>query len=94
MPLHIDIRINDTLLNTLHIARVKGGTRPDDINDYLILDGPKPTRYEDWLIDGIAFTHRYGDGAEICVMKGIQAMQGNPLVTNMNVTAELQGEQK
>ena len=94
MPLHIDIRINDTLLNTLHIARVKGGTDADDINDYLILEGDEPLRYEDWLIDGSPFTHRYGDGAEVCVMKGIQAMQSNPLVTNANVTDELQGEQK
>jgi hypothetical protein len=25
MPLHVDIRINDHLLNTLHIGRVSGG---------------------------------------------------------------------
>ena len=76
MPIHIDIRINRELINTLHIARVKGGTDADDINDYIITDGPEPLRHEDWLIDGIPFTHRYGDGAEVCVMKGIQAMKG------------------
>ena len=76
MPLHIDIRVNRELINTLHIARVKGGTKPDDINDYLILEGDEPLRYDDWLVDGIPFTHRYGDGAEVCVMKGIQAMKG------------------
>jgi hypothetical protein len=75
MPLHVDIRINDTLINQIHIARTKGGTRADDVNEYVVVDGPKPTRYEDWLIDGITFQHRYGDGAEICVMKGIQAMK-------------------
>lgn len=75
MPLHIDIRVNETLINTLHIARVKGGTKPDDINDYVVVDGSRPTRHEDWLIDGIPFTHRYGDGAEVCVMKGIKAMK-------------------
>lgn len=79
MPIHIDIRINRGLINTLHIARVKGGTDSDDINDYLILEGDEPLRYEDWLIDGIPFTHRYGDGAEVCVMKGIQAMKGYAL---------------
>jgi hypothetical protein len=25
---------------------------------------------------GTEFKHRYGDGAEICVMKGIQALSG------------------
>ena len=77
MPLHINIMVNDYHLSTLHIARVKGGTKPDDINDYLIIEGDDyPLRHEDWLIDGIPFQHRYGDGAEICVMKGIQAMNG------------------
>lgn len=75
MPLHIDIRVNDTLLNTLHIARVRGGTNPDDINDYLIVEGDKPTRHEDWLIDGIPFKHRYGDGAEICVLRGLRVLK-------------------
>lgn len=76
MPLHIEIKVNDHHINTLHIARVRGNTNPDSINDYLIVDGPRPTRHEDWIIDGTPFTHRYGDGAEICVMKGIRAMKG------------------
>lgn len=76
MPLHIDIRVNDKLINQLHIGRVSGGTQTDDINEYLIVDGEKPTRWEDWYIDGIPFQHRYGDGAEICVMKGMQALYG------------------
>lgn len=75
MPLHIDIRVNDTLLNTLHIARVRGGTHPDDMNDYLIVEGEKPARHEDWLIEGIPFKHRYGDGAEICVMRGLRMLK-------------------
>jgi len=76
MPLHIDIKVNDKLINQLHIGRTKGGTADDDINEYLIVDGEAPTRWEDWYIDGIPFTHRYGDGAEICVMKGMQALYG------------------
>lgn len=76
MPLHIDIRVNDKLINQLHIGRTSGGTNEDDINSYLIVDGEKPLRLEDWYIDGIPFTHRYGDGAEVCVMKGMQALYG------------------
>jgi hypothetical protein len=74
MPIHVDIRVNDTLINQIHIGRVRGGTDDNDINDYLVIDGDKPTRLEDWHIDGIPFTHRYGDGAEICVAKAIDAM--------------------
>lgn len=75
MPIHVDIRINDKLINQLHISRVRGtGTNPDDINDYLVVDGPRPTRLEDWYIDGIPFKHRYGDGAEICVMRALRVL--------------------
>ena len=75
MPIHVDIKVNDTLINQIHIGRVRGtGTDPDDINDYLAIDGPRPTRLEDWLIDGIPFKHRYGDGAEICVKKALEVL--------------------
>jgi hypothetical protein len=76
MPLHVEIRINDKLINQIHIGRAKGGTNPDDINEYLVVDGEQPLRLEDWYIDGIPFTHRYGDGAEICVAKGMRALYG------------------
>jgi hypothetical protein len=88
MPLHVDIRINDTLINQIHIARIKGGTKANDVNEYVVVDGPKPARYEDWLIDGVPFTHRYGDGAEVCVARALEAWGYgcNQLVTNTNVT--------
>ena len=76
MPLHVSINVNDIPLNEIHIGRVKGGTHPYDINDYLVVDGDRPTRWEDWHIDGIPFQHRYGDGAEICVMKALEALAG------------------
>lgn len=76
MPLHVDIRVNETLINQIHIGRVRGGTHPDDINEYMVLDGPRPTRLEDWHIDGVSFTHRYGDGADKCVQRAMEALYG------------------
>ena len=76
MPLHVDIKVNNQLINQLHIGRISGGTDPDDINDYLIVDGDRPIRLEDWHINGTPFRHRYGDGAEICIMKGMEALYG------------------
>ena len=73
MPLHVDIRVNDLLINTLHIGRMSGGTRPDNINTYMIVEGERPQSVEDWL-DGVEYNHRYGDGAEVCVIKGLQAL--------------------
>lgn len=76
MPIHVDIKINDTLINTLHIGRFSGeGTRPDDVNLYLAVEGKKPQGLDDW-IKGSEFRHRYGDGAEVCVMKAIEVMYG------------------
>jgi hypothetical protein len=74
MPLHIDIRLNRELLHTLHIARLEGGTAPDDINTYVIVKGEEPLFREQWVANGTQYEHRYGDGADICVMKGIEAM--------------------
>jgi len=76
MPLHVTISVNDRLLNTLHIGRVSGGTRPDDWNTYVVVDGSEPQSNAEWLT-GAGFEHRYGDGAEVCVMKAIDAMRKN-----------------
>lgn len=73
MPIHVDIKINDTLINTVHIGRVSGTTDPDSINEYVIVDGPRPETIDHWY-EGADFTHRYGDGAEICVAKGLEAL--------------------
>jgi hypothetical protein len=90
MPIHVDIRINDKLINQIHIGRAKGGTNSDDINEYLVVDGEQPLRLEDWYIDGIPFTHRYGDGAEVCVARALEALGygSNQPVTSFNVTDE------
>jgi hypothetical protein len=74
MPLHIDIRVNNKVINQIHIGRTRGGTDPDDMNHYLVVEGDTPARWEDWYVDGMPFTHRYGDGAEVCVIKGLQAL--------------------
>jgi len=74
MPLHVDIKINERLINTIYIGRMRGGTRPDDVNDYLVVEGDKPLSLEDWHKNGFSYTHRYGDGAETCVLKGLQAL--------------------
>lgn len=75
MPIQVDIKINDTLINTLHIGRFSGeGTKPDDVNLYLAVEGKKPQGINDWIMGGKEFRHRYGDGAEVCVMKAIEVM--------------------
>lgn len=75
MPLHIHIDINEYSLEKLHIGRLKGGTHPDDINTYLVVVGEEPLKLEDWKKHGVEYTHRYGDGALVCLRKALQALE-------------------
>lgn len=74
MPLHVDIRVNANLISRIHIGRMEGSTDADSQNTYMAVLGNEPVRYEDWTTRGVEFTHRYGDGAEICVQKAITAL--------------------
>jgi hypothetical protein len=67
-----------------------GGTKADDINVYLAIEGERPRSFSDWDADGIPFQHRHGDGAEVCVARALQALGygSNQSVTNTNVTDE------
>lgn len=91
MPLHIDIRINDTLLRRLHIARMtKNGMAPDSINEYsvvvsdeesLVRHGRIVKGFKDsadwweWEISEIRFYHRYGDDELTLLMLAVQAVK-------------------
>lgn len=76
MPLHVTVKINRETLETLHIGRIEGGTEPDDINKYLVVVGEEPLRMDAWEKYGVAYEHRYGDGALVCVRKALDALEG------------------
>lgn len=74
MPLHVTTHLNTTPLSTLHIGRLAGGTHPNDINTYAaVTTGPHDQPDFD-SPDAVLFTHRYGDGHEICTLKALQAV--------------------
>lgn len=74
MPLHVEIRVNSNLISKVHIGRLEGSTDPDSVNTYVAVMGNEPLRMDDWLDRGVQFTHRYGDGAEVCVQKALAAL--------------------
>lgn len=49
MPLRVDVRINDELIERLHISRLNsnGGTAVDSINDYGVIRGSKDLIHTD-----------------------------------------------
>lgn len=91
MPLHIDIRINDTLLKRLHIARMtKNGMSPESINEYSVVVSEKESvvrngsivkEFKDsadwweWEVSEIRFYHRYGDDELTLLMLAVQAVK-------------------
>lgn len=76
MPLHVDIRLNHQLLHTIHIGRVEGGTRPNDVNTYrAVITEPGDLAPDFFADDSVEYMHRYGDGANICVAKAIAALE-------------------
>jgi len=49
MPIHIDVRVNDRPIKSLHIGRESGGTDADDLNTYVIMEtafGDTPLRWD------------------------------------------------
>jgi hypothetical protein len=77
MPLHVQIRLNRQLLTEIHIARVKGGTSPSNVNTYIATTGEEPLWLEGYQEHGVEFKHRYGDGAEVCVSKALKALDNS-----------------
>lgn len=76
MPISVKIAVNGRPVETLHIGRARGGTRPDDVNDYVVVQGDdRIPDGNEWFEEGLAFTHRYGDGIEECVAKALAALK-------------------
>jgi len=75
VPLHVQIRVNRTLLSEIHITREGGGTDPDDVNTYIATIGDDPVYLDIYEQQGIHYKHRYGDGAEVCVRKALEALE-------------------
>lgn len=76
MPLRIRIDINGRDIATYWIGRLEGKAEFDALNTYVI--GEETVKnLEPWNVVRIEelpkFTHRYGDGAEVCVAKGLEA---------------------
>ena len=65
--LRVRISINWLDIVDTYVVRIKGGTRPDDINTYEFKDGRK-------------FKHRYGDGAVKLAIKILRRTANPPML--------------
>jgi hypothetical protein len=84
MPLFVEIKMNARTISTIHIARwEEKGTEPDSVNGYKVVLGKEPKDNDDWE-QGLDFKHRYGDGAEVCVMKAMEALNNSGAFFKIN----------
>ena len=94
MPIQVHIEVNGRPIESIHIGRESGGTSAEDLNTYLVvkkdaLEGSRFSSrafaevpsYSEWTEQGISFTHRYGDGIETCVRKGLEALEAHNKAT-------------
>jgi len=45
------------------------------VNTYIATTGEEPLWLEGYEEHGVKFKHRYGDGAEVCVRKALEALE-------------------
>jgi hypothetical protein len=82
MPLHIEIKVNEKDIETIHIGRMDRLDDPDSVYEYMVTTEEYPqTMYEGKkrvyspnFNVGTKFTHRYSDGVRICIMKALEAL--------------------
>lgn len=90
MPLHIDVRINETIVDRLHIARLtKEGMSDSSVNEYGIIRSAKESTYNEsgvlvrrfpqepeWVdwLEAPSFEHRYGDDALVCLLRALETL--------------------
>jgi hypothetical protein len=65
MPLHVEIRINSQIIETLHIGRLEGFRGRDQKHQYVV-NSPEGTV--------AVFEHLYSDGARVCVERALAAL--------------------
>ena len=75
MPVQVEMRINGHLIETLHIGRLKGNTKPNSINTYAAVVR-KPGEQPDWFAEDVTILeHRYGDMLQELVRKSLNAIK-------------------
>lgn len=72
MPIHVDVYINERHIKSYHIGRESGTTAPDSVNRYWIHE-TEGLDVGEWTGEN-EFEHRYGDGVDVCIEKGIKAL--------------------
>jgi hypothetical protein len=74
MATQVEMRVNGSIIQTLHIGRIEGTEDKHSLNTYIAVVR-RPGEQPDWYADDATeFQHRYGDGIEELVRKALNAI--------------------
>lgn len=77
MPINVTIAINETVIKTVHIARITGGAgrERERVHEYaVVVQDEVPKEDHEWMT-GAFFNHKYGDGVDTLVRKAFEALE-------------------
>lgn len=79
MPLSVEIKINGREIETVWIGRTERLTGTEDVHTYAC--GVGTPYLEPWNVPSVriedlpTFEHRYSDGARVCALKALEALE-------------------
>lgn len=77
MPLHVRMSINNQIIDRIHIARMEALGDHEAYYKYSVVNTDLPHEFINYD-EGVEFTHRYSDGAQVCVEKALRALREAP----------------
>ena len=72
-PIYVDVSVNSRAIKTYAIGRTRGGTSPDEVNTYVVMELPSQHESFEWD-HSTTFEHRYGDGIDACIFRAMTAL--------------------
>lgn len=73
MPVHVEIKVNDRVIDRLHIGRLNTLRSTEQVSTYLAVLGGVDDMNVMWS-DGQQFEHKYDEGIYVCVQKALEAL--------------------
>lgn len=75
VPTQVEMRVNGSIIQTLHIGRIEGTEDKHSINTYVAVIR-RPGEQPDWYADdAVEFEHQYGNGIVELTRRALNAIR-------------------
>jgi hypothetical protein len=77
VPTQVEMRVNGSIIQTLHVGRIEGTEDKHSINTYVAVIR-RPGEQPDWYADdAVEFQHQYGNGIVELTRRALNAIKEN-----------------